>query len=282
VLLAALLVLPSACATSRPTAQTEASASNPARQALRRLVDAHFEEQFRRFPMAATSRGLHTYDDQLASFTAEEQLAWADFLKKELAALPQQVERSALAPLDRADYDIFESNLKARILDIEQVRGWERNPNGALGFASGSVFQLINRDFAPLEQRMRSAVARMSRLPEVFAAAKTTLKNPPRLWTEIALQQSAGTRSLFAKTLPEAFAPVKDAALQESFQKEQARVLAALEDYPPRRSWYPPRGRRWRRSASSWWTSTSSPSRARCGRWWRRRRASTGRSPSPA
>ncbi len=230
-LLAALLVLPSACATSRPTAQTEASVPSPARQALRRLVDSHFEEQFRRFPLAATSRGLHTYDDQLRGFTAEEQLAWADFLKKELTALPQQVERSALSPLDRADYDIFESNLKARILEIEQVRGWERNPNGALGFASGAVFQLINRDFAPLEQRMRSAVARMSRLPEVFAANKATLKNPPRLWTEIALQQAAGTRALFTQTLPEAFAPVKDAALQESFKKEQARVLAALEDY---------------------------------------------------
>ncbi|HYO67370.1 MAG TPA: DUF885 domain-containing protein, partial [Archangium sp.] len=86
-------------------------------------------------------------------------------------------------------------------------------------------------DFAPLEQRMRSAVARMTRLPEVFAEGKAVLKNPPRLWTEIALQQAAGTRSLLASTLPQAFAPVKDAALQESFAREQARALAALEDY---------------------------------------------------
>ncbi|HEX8433877.1 DUF885 domain-containing protein [Archangium sp.] len=230
-LLAALLVLLSACATSRPAVQAESASLTPAQRSLRRIVDAHFEEQFRRFPLAATSRGLHTFDDELAGFTAEEQLAWADFLKQELAALPQQVDREALPPLDRADYDIFQSNLEARVLDIEQVRGWERNPNTPLGFASSAVYQLINRDFAPLEQRMRSAVARMSRLPEVFTAGKTTLKNPPRLWTEIALQQAAGTRSLFAETLPQAFAPVKDAALHESFKKEQARVLAALEDY---------------------------------------------------
>ncbi|WP_375765891.1 DUF885 domain-containing protein [Archangium gephyra] len=230
-LVAALLVLLSACATSRPAPQADAPALSPAQQSLRRLVDAHFEEQFRRFPQAATSRGLHTYDDQLAGFTATEQLAWAAFLKQELASLPQQVDRTQLPPLDRADYDIFESNLKARILDIEEVRGWERNPNTYLGLASSSVYALINRDFAPLEQRMRSAVARMARLPEVFAEGKATLKNPPRLWTEIALQQAAGTRSLFASTLPQAFAPVKDAALQESFAREQAKVLAALEDY---------------------------------------------------
>ncbi|WNG58960.1 DUF885 domain-containing protein [Archangium gephyra] len=230
-LAAALLVLLSACATSRPAPQSDAATLSPGKQTLRRIVDAHFAEQFRRFPQAATSRGLHTYDDQLAGFTAEEQLAWAAFLKQELTTLPQQVDRSQLPPLDQADYDIFESNLKARILDIEEVRNWERNPNTYLSVASSSVHALINRDFAPLEQRMRSAVARMARLPEVFAAGKAALKNPPRLWTEIALQQANGTRSLLASTLPQAFAPVKDAALQESFAREQARALAALEDY---------------------------------------------------
>jgi uncharacterized protein (DUF885 family) len=227
----ALLVLLSACATSRSASQTEAPALAPAQQALRRFVDAHFAEQFRRHPLAATSRGLHTYDDQVAGFTAQEQQDYLAHLKAQLASLPKEVDRAALPLLDQADYDILQSNLKARILDLEEVRNWERNPNVYLNFASGSVFQLVNRDFAPLEQRMRSAVARMSRLPEVFAEGKKTLKNPPRLWTEIALQQAAGTRAVFTSTLPQAFAPVKDAALQEAFTKEQARVLAALEDY---------------------------------------------------
>jgi uncharacterized protein (DUF885 family) len=227
----ALLVLLSACATSRSASSSEAPARTPAQQALRRFVDAHFAEQFRRLPLAATSRGLHTYDDQVAGFTAQEHEDYLAHLKAELAALPKEVDRAALPPLDQADYDILESNLKARILDREEVRNWERNPSVYLNFASTAVFPLINRDFAPLEQRMRSAVARMKRLPEVFDEGKKTLKNPPRLWTEIALQQAAGTRALFASTLPQAFAPVKDAALQESFTKEQARVLAALEDY---------------------------------------------------
>jgi uncharacterized protein (DUF885 family) len=230
-LAAALLVLLSACATSHSASPSEAPAHTPAQQALRRFVDAHFAEQFRRFPMAATGRGLHTYDDQVAGFTSREQQDYLTHLKAELTSLPKVVDRAALPPLEQADYDILQSNLKARILDLEEVRSWERNPSVYLNFTSGSVFQLVNRDFAPLEQRMRSAVARMARLPEVFAEGKKTLKNPPRLWTEIALQQAAGTRALFSSTLPQAFAPVKDAALQEAFTKEQARVLASLEDY---------------------------------------------------
>ncbi|NTX12455.1 DUF885 domain-containing protein [Myxococcus sp. CA056] len=238
--LAALLLLSASCTTSRPPTQSEspsaavtqaAAALTPAQVALRAFVDAHFDEQFRRFPLSATSAGVHTYDGELRGFTAEERASHLAYLKGRLAALPTAVDRDALPPLDRADYDILENHFRARILDSEEVRSWERNPNTYLSQASVSVFQLINRDFAPLEQRMRSAVSRMAKVPDLFAAARTTLKNPPRMWTEIALQQAQGTRSLYAQTLPQAFAPVKDAALNEAFQKEQARCLAAIDAY---------------------------------------------------
>jgi uncharacterized protein (DUF885 family) len=240
--LSALLLLSSACTASHPPSQTEATAASgapseqatslsPAQAALRAFVDAHFEDSFRRFPTQATQAGVHTYDAELRGFTPEERAAHLAQLKAELAALPQQVDRSALPPLDQADYDILENHLHARILDYEAVRSWERNPNTWLGTASYSVFQLINRDFAPLDQRMRSTVSRMKQIPTVFATAQATLKNPPKLWTEIALQQAQGTRALYAETLPKAFEPVKDAALQEAFKQEQARCLAAIDGF---------------------------------------------------
>lgn len=240
--LSALLLLSSACTASHPPSQTEATAGSladpeqteslsPAQAALRAFVDAHFEDTFRRFPTQATQAGIHTYDGELRGFTPEDRAAHLAQLKAELAALPQQVNRAALPPLDQADYDILENHLRARILDYESVRNWERNPNTWLGTASFAVFQLINRDFAPLDQRMRSAVSRMKQIPAVFTTAQATLKNPPKLWTEIALQQAQGTRALYAETLPKAFEPVKDAALQEAFKQEQARCLAAIDGF---------------------------------------------------
>jgi uncharacterized protein (DUF885 family) len=228
--LAALLLL-SSCTASRSATQPGAENLNAAQVALRTFVDAHFEEQFRRNPTFATRAGIHTYDAELRGFTAQERMENLAQLKAQLAALPQQVDRAALPPLDQADYDILENELRGRILDLEVVRNWERNPNTYLFTASGSVFQLINRDFAPLEERMRSAIGRMKRVPEVFAEAQATLKNPPKLWTELAISQAPGTRTLFAQTLPQAFEPVKDAALHEQFKQEQARCLAAIDGY---------------------------------------------------
>lgn len=231
----ALLVLSSSCTSSRPPSQTggtaEATSLSPAQVALRAFVDAHFEDTFRRFPAMATHAGIHTYDAELRGFTPEDRAAHLAQLKAELAALPQQVDRAALPPLDLADYDILENHLRARILDYEAVRSWERNPNTWLGTASFPLFQLINRDFAPLDQRLRSAVSRMKQIPTVFATAQATLKNPPRIWTEIALMQAQGTRGLYAETLPKAFAPVQDAALQEAFKQEQTRCLAAIDGF---------------------------------------------------
>ncbi|MCP3057923.1 DUF885 domain-containing protein [Myxococcus sp. K38C18041901] len=234
--LAALLLLSTGCTTSRtatqeaPSTQT-ASTLAPAQVALRTFVDAHFDEQFRRFPLSATSAGVHTYDGELRGFTAEERASHLAYLKDRLAALPKSVDRRSLPPQDRADYDILENHFRARILDYEVVRSWERNPNAALGQASNAVFQLINRDFAPLEERMRSTVGRMAKVPELFLAAQAALNNPPRIWTDIALQQAQGTRALYAQTLPQAFAPVKDAELNQAFQREQARCLAAIDAY---------------------------------------------------
>ncbi|RYZ44037.1 MAG: DUF885 domain-containing protein [Myxococcaceae bacterium] len=236
--LAALLLLSPGCTASRPPAQAEATASQSAtpalsssQVALRAFVDAHLEEHFRRSPMSATSAGIHTYDGELRGFRPEERASHLSYLKERLAALPTAVDRASLPPEDRADYDILENHFRARILELETVRSWERNPNAYLGFASGAVFQLINRDFAPLEERMRSAVKRMAVVPEIFASAPKSLQNPPKLWTEIALEQVKGTRALYAQTLPEAFVSVKDAALQEAFKQEQARCLTAIDGY---------------------------------------------------
>ncbi|AFE06406.1 hypothetical protein COCOR_05491 [Corallococcus coralloides DSM 2259] len=233
--LAALLLLSPGCTASRPAERAEAKAAapaeSPAQVALRGFVDAYFEEHFRRSPMSATSAGVHTYDGELRGFRPEERASHLAFLKDRLAALPQAVDRASLPPGDRADYDILENHFHARILDLETVRSWERNPNAYLGFASNAVYQLINRDFAPLEERMRSAVKRMAVVPEVFAAAPANLKNPPKLWTEIALEQVKGTRSLYAQTLPQAFEPVQDAALQAEFKQAQARCLEAIDGY---------------------------------------------------
>src|SRR6202035_2347813 len=57
------------------------------------------------------------------------------------------------------------------------------------------------------------------------------LKNPPRIYTEIAIDQLPGSISFFEHDVPSAFADAKDPALVADFARTNAAVIAALNDY---------------------------------------------------
>ncbi|HUP04136.1 MAG TPA: DUF885 domain-containing protein, partial [Bryobacteraceae bacterium] len=57
------------------------------------------------------------------------------------------------------------------------------------------------------------------------------LKNPPRVYTEVALEQLPAISGFFAKDVPAAFQQVTDPALKAQFQQANQAVLSAIEDY---------------------------------------------------
>jgi len=70
-----------------------------------------------------------------------------------------------------------------------------------------------------------------SLVPAVFAAARANLKNPPKIYTEIAIEQIPGIVGFFQTDVPAAFVDAKDAAAKEAFAKSNAAVIAALQSY---------------------------------------------------
>jgi uncharacterized protein (DUF885 family) len=89
----------------------------------------------------------------------------------------------------------------------------------------------MSRKFAPEPVRLKSVIAREKLILQVFAEARQNLKNPPRIYTEIALEQLPGNIGFFRKDVAAAFPNVKDAALLKSFHQANDAVVAALEDY---------------------------------------------------
>jgi len=68
-------------------------------------------------------------------------------------------------------------------------------------------------------------------MPAVLVAAKENLKNPPRIYTEVAIQQLPGIVGFFQKDVPEAFNGVKDPQLLSEFRSSNVAVIAALQGY---------------------------------------------------
>ena len=74
-------------------------------------------------------------------------------------------------------------------------------------------------------------IAREKQMPALLAAAHENLQNPPRIFTEIAIEQLPDIVSFFQHDVPQAFADAKNPALKTEFATTNAAVIAALNDY---------------------------------------------------
>jgi uncharacterized protein (DUF885 family) len=190
------------------------------------FAQKYVQELLDRQPETATRLGEHRNDARLNDYSAqgvERDLAAAKSGLAELA----RIDLKKLSAEDAVDYRILKNRLESQVYELQTLRDWQWNP---LDYNVGrAIYQLIAREFAPPEQRLRSVIGRLNAVPAVVAAAKANLKAPPRVHTETAIQQNKGTTNLVKEQLEPL---VKQApALEKEFRTAQSTALAALGDY---------------------------------------------------
>jgi hypothetical protein len=187
-------------------------------------VDRFFDDVYFKFsPTAGTASGFHQYDTRLEDFSKRT-------IDAQIKALHQADQQFSAMPAD-PDRDLILSYIRATLLELEQVRSWEKNPDTYSSGVTNSVFVIMSRTFAPPEDRLKSVIARERQFPAVFEAARTNLKNPPRIYTQIAIEQLPGIVSFFQTDVPAAFKQVKDPKLLAEFQTSNGLAIDTLKRY---------------------------------------------------
>jgi uncharacterized protein (DUF885 family) len=193
-----------------------------------KLVDRYFDEYYHYHPSQATSDGFHQYDAQLEDYSLAANAAEIRSLEKSLAEFEAG---GSLSPEAAADCQLVIHRIHARLLDLEKIRQWEKNPDQYSSALASSVFGIMSRSFAPPEARLRSLVAREKLMPNVLAEARRNLRNPPRVFTEVALEQLPGIIGFFESDVPAAFHAVTNRNLLEEFHASNQTVVNALNEY---------------------------------------------------
>jgi uncharacterized protein (DUF885 family) len=201
-----------------------------AAQDFQALVDQYFNAALPYQPSFATALGIHTYDGKLENYsrsTIDTEIRGLHyFLKKFEAVSPAGLDEST-----QGDLAMIENSLRSQLLSYETIRMWEKNPDNYSSGITGSAFVLMERKFAPPDERLKSLISREKQMPAVFIAAHENLKNPPKIYTEIAIEQMPGLISFFQTDVPAAFTDATDPALKAEFAKTNAAVIAALQQY---------------------------------------------------
>ena len=221
-ILLSLLLCPFAVLSARPSSQPT--------NAFDTLVNKYFDFYFSFHPSEGTAAGLHQYDRQLEDYSAEAQQKQAQGLKDFLTQF-EALDASKLASDKAADREWMISSIHSDLLELESIQMWRKDPDYYSGRADNSVFVIMKRNYAPLEERLRAVIERENQIPRSLAIGGQNLQNPPKIYTEIALEQLPDETDFFRNDVPEAFAAVSDGSLMAQFKAANQGVISAFQGY---------------------------------------------------
>ena len=180
-------------------------------------------------PLEGTALGFHEYDGKISDYS---RLA----LDAELSRLRRfddrlsKFDQSKLGPRQSIDLRILQMAVKKDLFEMQDMSVFERNPMIYARAADVNVY--IKRNFAPLEDRVRSLVAIESQIPNILIAARTNLNEVlPKPYLELAIQITRGSSDFLKKDLVAAVAGLKDQQLRVAFQESNRKAANALNDY---------------------------------------------------
>lgn len=210
------------------TSDTETGGPSQEDSKLDRLFNEYLGFLFRVSPTTATALGVHDFDGEIDDLSrealAKREAGHAEFL----ARLEKDIDRAWLSSSARADYDILENRLSSTLFSLRRLKPYENNPRVYSTVISGSVYELLKRDFAPLDDRVAHAIARMKRLPRVVEQARENLGSPPLPHVEVAIRQNRGAEAFYDGEIANF---LEGSALADEALAEGKKLAAVLREY---------------------------------------------------
>lgn len=164
------------------------------------IATSAVDDLLRADPVGATWLGDHRFDDLLPDLTSSGQAELAQRVEDHLTAL-DAVDDLDLDVDEQVDLEILRAALTRVRFEATELQAHRWNP---MAWNPGTgIYLLVSRDFAPEDERMAAARARIAAIPELLAAARDELVDMPAIHVETALGQFHGTEQLVAQLEPD-------------------------------------------------------------------------------
>ncbi len=201
--------------------------TNAADDMLNEVFKQHLEEQFAQHPLGATRQGDHRFDHLLDDVSPAARAKWPKRIAATLEKL-RAIDVKSLSRGSQIDYEIFVNHLTYQLWASENVKPFEQDPRTYNEYISESVFSLLTQSTQPKAVNIRNSIARMGQIPQVVAAAKASLKHPPRAVLETAITQNRGSILFYERGI---YAAAGESAQLSLLRPAAEPVVVALKEY---------------------------------------------------
>lgn len=174
-----------------------AQPASSADRAFQRLADRFIDQSMRLSPTQATATGDHRFDNQMDDCSAAGRAAGLRFAHATLSALGG-IDRNQLSRANQVDAALLENALRSAIWSTEVNEQWAWNPLYYNSIAGGALYSLMAREFAPLPRRLENATARMEKIPQLLAQARSEIQpaRVPAPHAQTYSSQNPGVKSI--------------------------------------------------------------------------------------
>ena len=222
-----LIIFLTACAVLIVSPNITSAQTSPA--ALRRIAVDYYDWRNRNYPVASSDAGLHTWDSKLTDYSPAAIEARRQHVRSLLAQV-NAMRTENWKKDDRIDWLLFRAQLEGiaffdRAMDFEHA-----DPQTYVNECSNSIFSLLKKEYDTPRNRARAATSRLKQMPSLLKQGLSNLRNPVKLYAQLAIQSARSIDSLLTgslMTLDADLAPNE----HEEFIKARDAALAAMHGY---------------------------------------------------
>ena len=201
-------------------------------QAVDALAERAIREHWEFLPTSGSRIGRHEYDGRLPDFSSGRLARRIEELHRslgQLSALPESDGSTADDDIrmDRLSRSLLEMFLRRELFNLEEMRTFHNNPQRQVGYIG--VGSYVQRDYAALPERLRSATAILRDVPDFLATVDNLtdpeLGEPVR---DMAVEAYRGMASFYRTGLAAASSECVAIAPDVAAEFDAARETAAV------------------------------------------------------
>ena len=193
-----------------------------------RLIKEHWDF----YPTVGSRIGRHEYDGQLPDLSPSQNKRREEELRRGLSEL-RALGAIGLDETGRLSYRIMELFLRRELFIFNDLKPLENNPMRHTGYLNVSGY--IRRDYAPLEDRIRSATSAMKQAPDFLEVLDQALSD--RISSHVvdmSVESYSGMARFYRVDLADAATGVTDPEIVTKFNQARETAAVALDSFVER------------------------------------------------
>ena len=201
-------------------------------QALAELTERLIVEHWNFYPTAGSRIGRHEYDGRLPDLTPSATNRRTSEIRRGLSEL-RSLDTAALGPEELLSWRMMDLFLQRELFTFEELRPLENNPMRQAGFLNMGNY--VRRDYAPLEDRLRSAASALRQVPEFLQALDLALRDDlSRHMVDMSVESYAGMALFYRNDLRSFAGRISDRQIIAEFTSAVETAASALNGFVER------------------------------------------------